>query len=172
MSPHAPRERPPPTDPPPEEPVNLRAASLDDLPLLVRFNAEMAQVTEGRTLDTERLTRGVRRVLEDPARGRYLVAEDDDGELLGGLMVTTEWSDWRDGWFWWIQSVFVREAARRRGVYRALHEHVRAEARARGDVCGLRLYVEYDNGGAQAVYERVGMGRAHYHMFEEDFVLG
>ena len=152
--------------------MKLRAATLDDLPRLVRFNAEMAQVTEGRQLDVERLTRGVRRVLEDAERGRYLVAEAEGGELLGGLMVTREWSDWRDGWFWWIQSVFVREVARRQGVYRALHEHVRAEARERGDVCGLRLYVEHDNAGAQSVYERVGMTRAHYHMYEEDFVLG
>lgn len=151
--------------------MHVRLATQDDLELLVDFNACLARESEGRELDTERLRRGVAAQLADPARGRYHLAERD-GAVLGGLAVTREWSDWRHGWFWWIQSVYVRPEARRGGVYRALHTAVRDAALAAGDVCGLRLYVERENHGAQRTYAAVGMAEAVYALWEEDFVLG
>lgn len=150
--------------------MRVRPAEPDDLSFLVDANAALARETEGRVLDGDVLRRGVSRVLRDPSRGRYFVAVDATGARLGALMVTPEWSDWRDAWFLWIQSVFVHPAARGRGVYRLLHEHVEQLARAEG-AAGLRLYVDAHNAGAQAVYERVGMERAAYEMYEVDFVL-
>jgi GNAT superfamily N-acetyltransferase len=148
----------------------IRAAVAEDGPTLVAFNQELALSTEGKTLDALRLGRGIDRLLADPARGRYLVAEWDH-EPVGCLMLTREWSDWRDGWFWWIQSVFVSSTVRRRGVYRALHDHVLTEARAAGDVCGLRLNVEHGNDSAKSTYQAVGMGPGPYEMYEVDFTL-
>ena len=151
--------------------MKVRPASSMDLDVLVEFNAALARETEDRQLDLERLRAGVKAQLTDAARGHYYLLEVD-GEVLGGLAVTREWSDWRHGWFWWIQSVYVRSSARRRGVYRALHASVREAALAAGDVCGLRLYVERENGAAQHTYAAVGMQEAVYALWEEDFVLG
>nr|WP_240922366.1 GNAT family N-acetyltransferase [Oleiagrimonas sp. C23AA] len=127
----------------------------------------MAMETEGKPLAAETLTRGVQRVLDQPQRGFYLIAELD-GAPVGGLMVTYEWSDWRDGDFWWIQSVYVAPEARRRGVFRALYGEVQTRARRAGAV-GLRLYVETENTRAQATYAGLGMARCHYHMYEAEF---
>jgi GNAT superfamily N-acetyltransferase len=149
----------------------VRSAGHHDIDLLVESNLALARETEGKGLDEARLRAGIRAVLGDRSRGRYFVAERD-GTPVGALMVTTEWSDWRDGEFWWIQSVYVTRAARRTGVYRALHAHVEREARATPGVCGLRLYVERENEAAQRTYEAVGMARSHYDLFEVDFVLG
>ena len=135
-------------------------------------NAAMALETEGRRLDLDRLGRGVSLLLEDRSKGFYLVAEDESGEVVGQLMVTYEWSDWRAGTFWWIQSVYVAPHARRTGVYRALYEHLLQMAREDGGVCGIRLYVERENERAMTTYRALGMARAHYEMFEVDFVLG
>lgn len=146
--------------------LRVRAATPADAEAIAAFNRAMARETEDKGLDEAALLRGVRRALGDSVRGSYRVAELD-GELAGCLLVTREWSDWRDAWFWWIQSVYVAPHARRRGVYGALHAHVLAQARAAGDVCGVRLYVERENGAAQAAYERLGMRRAHYHMYEQ-----
>ena len=146
----------------------VRAAVPADLDALVRFNAAMAQETEGKRLDPARLREGVAAALADPARGRYLVAEQG-GRVAGALLLTREWSDWRNGWFWWIQSVYVRPEDRGRGVYRALHASVLAEARADAGVCGVRLYVDQDNRAAQATYAAVGMQRTHYLFYEVDF---
>jgi ribosomal protein S18 acetylase RimI-like enzyme len=144
------------------------------LAALVHGNAAMALETEGRELERQRLESGVRAVLDEPSRGFYLVATEPDGsgEVVGQLMVTFEWSDWRAGTFWWIQSVYVEPAWRRRGVYRALYEHLLELARADGSVCGVRLYVERDNARARATYEALGMQRAVYELYEVDFVLG
>ncbi len=155
--------------------LRLRRAGPADLEALVDFNAAMARETEGRELDRGRLRAGVRAVLEDPVRGVYWIAEDVTAEpppILGALMITTEWSDWRNAWFWWIQSVYVVPEARGQGVYAALHRRVRAEARSRQDVCGLRLYVERGNRRAARVYEREGLCESAYRLYEEDFVLG
>lgn len=152
----------------------IRPARLDDLDVLVQFSAAMAQETEGRALDVERLRRGTAAVFESPARGFYRVAEwpgQPTGQVIGQLLITFEWSDWRNAAFWWIQSVYVRPDWRRRGVYRRMHEAIVQEARARPDVCGLRLYVERENRAAQTAYGRVGLLPAAYRVFEEDFVL-
>ena len=151
--------------------MRVRPATPADLDVLVDFNAAMALETEDRRLDPDRLRAGVSTALSDPARGAYRVAERD-GRVVGALLLTREWSDWRNGWFWWIQSVYVAPDARGRGVYRALHESVLAEARADGKVCGVRLYVEQDNRAAQATYAAVGMRRARYAVYEDDFTAG
>lgn len=152
----------------------VRLARPDDVDELVSFGAAMAMETEDRTLDRERLRRGTLAVLESPVRGFYLVAELPEEPLkviVGQLLVTYEWSDWRNATFWWIQSVYVHPDWRRRGVYRRLHESVLMQARAQGNVCGVRLYVEEQNEAAQAVYRRVGLSPSPYLVFEDDFVL-
>lgn len=146
--------------------VVVREARASDHAVLCAYNQAMAEETEGRRLDGERLSAGVRAVLEDAAKGRYLVAERD-GRVVGQLMLTWEWSDWRNGVFWWIQSVYVEPGARRGGIYRALHERVVELARAGGDACGVRLYVEVENHAARATYERLGMTPCRYGMYEQ-----
>lgn len=142
----------------------IRPASIADLPDLVAWNAAMAWETEHKQLDPAILQRGVRGVFEQPQRGFYLVAERD-GVAVGSLLVTYEWSDWRDGDFWWIQSVYVVPAARRGGVFRELYADVEQRAQAAGAI-GLRLYVETENRHAQATYAGLGMQRCHYFMYE------
>jgi GNAT superfamily N-acetyltransferase len=158
----------------PVDRVTVRPARPDDLDVLVRFSAAMAKETEGRTLDLERLRAGTRAVFEDPARGFYRVAEvraPSGDQVVGQLLVTFEWSDWRNATFWWIQSVYVHPDWRRKGVYRRLHDAVLQEARVRPDVCGVRLYVEAGNRIAQEAYARVGLGPSSYAVFETDFIL-
>jgi ribosomal protein S18 acetylase RimI-like enzyme len=147
--------------------IAIRAATRADLAHLVAWNAAMAAETEDKVLDREVLERGVEAVLDDAARGFYLVAESG-GEVVGSLMITYEWSDWRDGMFWWIQSVYVAPAARQRGMFRVLYGDTARRARAAGAV-GLRLYVERENARAQQTYERLGMQRCRYHMYESAF---
>lgn len=151
--------------------IVVREAASRDAELLASFNRRMALETEQKELDPERALRGVRGVFEDPARGTYFVAEAG-ARPVGACLVTREWSDWRDGEFWWLQSVFVLPELRGRGVFRALYDVVLARARASTRVCGLRLYVEQENARAQAVYAAVGMHASHYRFFEIDFVLG
>ncbi|MFZ9889314.1 MAG: GNAT family N-acetyltransferase, partial [Myxococcota bacterium] len=127
--------------------LRIREAVAADHATLCQFNLAMAQESEGRDLDPEVLARGVTAVLLDRSRGVYIVAERE-GDVVGQLMLTSEWSDWRCGLFWWIQSVYVVPSARRTGVYRALHAHVLSLAKAAGDVVGVRLYVEEHNVGA------------------------
>ncbi len=148
--------------------VRVREASAPDEGIVAGFNARLAEESEGRTLDPETLRAGVRAVLGSAERGRYFVAELG-GVVVGQLMITTEWSDWRNGWFWWIQSVYVAPAARRRGVYRTLYVEVEKLARQREDVCGLRLYVEESNEKARATYARLGMQRTGYLLYETDW---
>ena len=131
----------------------------------------MALETEHLSLDLDRLRDGVHGLFEQPGRGVYYIAEVN-GRRAGQMMITYEWSDWRNGTFWWIQSVWVEPEFRGQGVFKALYGHVKNLAEASPGVCGLRLYVEKDNLRAQATYERVGMRRTVYQMFEVDFVLG
>ena len=149
------------------EPVQLavRDATLDDADTIVSFNERMAVETEGRHLDHATISAGVRRLLEDGARGRYWLAASSDA-IVGQIMITLEWSDWRNGYFWWIQSVYVIPEMRGRGVFRALFDHVQALARDAGDACGLRLYVERENTAALSTYEALGMHDAGYRMME------
>ncbi len=146
--------------------ITVRPATPADIAHLVDWNAAMAEETEARTLDHEVLEQGVRGVLDDPRRGFYLLAERD-GETVGSLLVTYEWSDWRNGDFWWIQSVYVIPAARRQGVFRALYADTARRAHAASAV-GLRLYVELENRRAQKTYENLGMQRCRYHMYETE----
>jgi GNAT superfamily N-acetyltransferase len=139
------------TNPPREEAVKVRRAMIGDAPILAEYNRRMAWETEAKELDPKVLGPGVAKVFDDPAKGFYLVAEADVG-IVGQLMITYEWSDWRNGWFWWIQSVYVVESHRRRGVFRALVDEVKRLAAVGGDVIGLRLYVETENVRAQATY--------------------
>ncbi len=145
---------------------HIRRATPADAERIAAANIAMALETEHLRLDPATALRGASHALADPARAVYYVAESHAAPV-GQMMITPEWSDWRDGFFWWIQSVYVAPPARGAGVFRALYEHVRAEARRAADVCGLRLYVDDRNAGAQATYERVGMRRTGYLMYEE-----
>ncbi len=146
--------------------LSLRPARLDDADVITRFNVAMALETEGLALDPVRAGRGARALLGDPQKGLYFVAERA-GAPVGQLMITYEWSDWRDAWWWWIQSVWVEPDARRGGVYRALYAHVVQAAKAAG-CCGVRLYVERANAKAQATYRALGMKQARYELFESE----
>jgi ribosomal protein S18 acetylase RimI-like enzyme len=146
--------------------IRVRDAVGSDLEFLAHGNEAMALETEHRTLDAGTVRRGVATALDDVAHGRYFIAEDESGKALGQLMVTYEWSDWRNGQFWWIQSVYVVPAARRLGVFKALYRHVEGLARSATGVCGLRLYVESNNATAQRTYTRCGMHDAGYRVME------
>jgi ribosomal protein S18 acetylase RimI-like enzyme len=145
--------------------LSIRRGRPDDTPAVTEMNARMALETERKSLDLATLTRGVRAVLSDENHGIYFVAELE-GAVAAQLMITREWSDWRDGWIWWIQSVYVRPEARRQGIFRALYDHVLGEAARAQDVVGLRLYVERDNETAQRVYLSLGMQWTTYHVLE------
>ena len=145
--------------------MNIRIAAGEDAAALVEFNQAMALETEGKRLDAQILKRGVEAVFSDERKGFYIVAETH-GKIVGGLMITYEWSDWRASWFWWIQSVYIAPEFRGTGVYRKLYEFVVVKAKGRGDVCGFRLYVEKENAAARAVYEKLEMEQSHYFMYE------
>jgi GNAT superfamily N-acetyltransferase len=146
-------------------PLAVRRATPADAAIVVDFNRRLAEESEGKTLDVGLLAPGVAAGLADPGKALYFLAEDD-GQVLGLVMITFEWSDWRNGWFWWVQSVYVRPEARRRGVFRALFEHVRKTAEDDPAVIGLRLYVEAENHTAHQTYERLGMAWTTYHVME------
>ena len=151
--------------------IQIRSAVLADAPLLQEFNCALAQETESRALDAGVVHAGVMAFLTDPGKGRYFVAESG-GAIAGQLALTYEWSDWRNGNFWWIQSVYVRADFRARGVFRALYQHVEQLARQTGGCCGLRLYVEHHNTRAHEVYRRLGLASAGYEVLEKDFTRG
>jgi len=154
--------------------LNIRLAKPEDATIIESFSAAMALETESRHLDRDRLHDGTVALLHSPDRGFFMVAEleqADNRRLLGQLMITYEWSDWRNGVFWWIQSVYVDPAWRRQSVFRLMHQTVMAAAKASPNVCGVRLYVEGNNNVAQAVYRKVGLTPSSYAIFETDFVL-
>lgn len=146
-------------------PPTVRQAIAADAPVIVEFNCRLAAESENKTLDPAVVTAGVAAGMADPNKARYFVAEDD-GAAVGMLMLTFEWSDWRNGWLWWIQSVYVRQEARRRGVFRALYDHVYRAAQADPTVIGLRLYMEENNHLAEQTYRGVGMTPAGYVVFQ------
>lgn len=153
--------------------ILMRTARVDDVDTITSFSAAMALETEGRRLDQERLRHGTLSLLNSPAYGCFHVAEMTEPSpptLIAQLMITYEWSDWRNGMFWWIQSVYVDPAWRRQGVFRHMHDAVLAEAQSRPDVCGVRLYVEKANHVAQAAYRRVGLTPCSYAVYEKDFL--
>jgi GNAT superfamily N-acetyltransferase len=147
--------------------LQVRPATPADLEIIVAFNEALAEETEGLLLDPNTLREGVRALLEGRAPGRYWTA-DLDGQTVGQLLITFEWSDWRNCMVWWIQSVHVAPAARRRGVFRALYDTAKQQARAAG-AGGLRLYVDTTNAAAQDVYAAIGMNGNHYRVFEDMF---
>jgi GNAT superfamily N-acetyltransferase len=144
----------------------IRRATPADEAVLVDFNLAIAWETEHKRLNRDVLTVGVRAVFADVARGFYTVAENERGEVVGQMMVTYEWSDWRNGWFWWVQSVYVRADARRAGVFRALYREIERQALSDPTVIGLRLYFERDNARAQATYRALGMIDTNYGIME------
>jgi GNAT superfamily N-acetyltransferase len=144
----------------------IRRALSQDIAELAEFNIKMAHETEGIELIPEVITAGVKTMIDNPQMGFYLVVELDNG-IQASLMITTEWSDWRNGIFWWIQSVYVRPQYRRQGLYRELYLRVKELAEQESAVCGFRLYVERDNTAAQTTYESLGMIETEYKMFEE-----
>jgi ribosomal protein S18 acetylase RimI-like enzyme len=146
--------------------VSIRKAQLRDRDAIAAFNRAMALETEGRALIPELIDAGVLRLLNDPSLGFYLVAERA-GKVVGCLMVTNEWSDWRNGLFWWVQSVYVEPGSRRQGVYRRLYDFIRELARAEPGICGFRLYVEKENAIAQKTYRSLGMAQTDYLVYEE-----
>ena len=150
-------------------PPTVRPARTSDARRIAEFQRAMALETEGKELDEDVVLAGVRRALRDPAKARYLVAELG-GEVVSCLGLTLEWSDWRNGWFWWIQSVYTAPEERGCGAYRALYEEVLSQARAADDVLGVRLYVATENAAARAVYEKLGMREVGYRPYEADLV--
>ncbi len=148
--------------------LTVRDAGPGDAAVLVAYNSAMAAETEGKTLDPERIGPGVAGLLADASRGRYWVAECR-GQVVGQIMVTYEWSDWRNGNLWWIQSVYVHPDWRRKGVFSALYRHVESLAAAQADVIGLRLYVEENNQRAQRTYAALGMVKPSYLVMEALF---
>ena len=147
---------------------SVRVGEEKDTDTLAKFNIAMAWETEQKKLSPDVVARGVQTLLDDPRHGFYVVAEFDR-EVVGSLMVTYEWSDWRDASFWWIQSVYIKPEFRKQGVFRRLYEFVKEKASQETHVCGFRLYVEQENITAQQTYERVGMSRIPYELYEESF---
>jgi GNAT superfamily N-acetyltransferase len=149
-------------------PMSIRAAELADLDTIARFNQSMAMETEGKSLASVTIRLGVGAVLQDPAKGVYYLAENED-RIIGQMMLTTEWSDWRNAEFWWIQSVFVDPAWRGQKVFSALYRHVEQLGRRHPGCCGLRLYVEQENVHARNVYNKLGMIWTRYDLMETEF---
>ena len=151
-----------------DSPLTIREATASDVECIVRFNQLLARETEDKQLDPARLRAGVEQGLARPDACRYYLAEQN-GRVIGQTMVTCEWSDWRNGLFWWIQSVYVDHGHRRGGVFRALFRHVEAAAKRSPDVCGLRLYVDQTNDRAISTYRRLGMKGTEYVVYEVDW---
>ncbi len=148
--------------------LSIRDGTPEDTSLVADFNRLLALESEGIALDCTVLHQGVSAVLEDASKGRYFLAEHG-GRVIGQTLITYEWSDWRNGWFWWIQSVYISREARRRGVFRRIHDHIMSRAMAASDVCGVRLYVDQHNHSAKEVYSKLGLKRTGYQFFERVF---
>ena len=146
--------------------ILIRAATFDDVDVITEFNCRLAQETENRILNRKTVDAGVRRGLELGDEVQYFVAENEAG-VIGQIMLTREWSDWRNGEFWWLQSVYVHAEFRRRGIFRRLMQHVNDLAKSTPGVVGLRLYMANDNRNAQQTYERCGFQFEHYVVGEQ-----
>jgi GNAT superfamily N-acetyltransferase len=148
--------------------IIVRSARVSDLEILAQFNLALAQESENLVLDAARVTLGVRALLVDSSKGIYYVAEAESN-IIGQVLITYEWSDWRNGNFWWLQSVYVQKDFRSRGVFKMLFAHIVELARLEKDVCGLRLYMDAHNGSARLAYERLGMKQTNYQILEQMF---
>jgi GNAT superfamily N-acetyltransferase len=146
-------------------PVSIRRGTHADCPTIIDFNRRLALESEDKILDLAELTAGVAAAMDDPNKGPYYLAVEA-GKIVGQMQITFEWSDWRNGWIWWIQGVYVRSEARRRGVFRALYDYVYEQAKRAGNVIGLRLYVDQNNHGAQATYREMEMEPSNYLLYE------
>ena len=143
----------------------IRRAAASDAKIIAEFNISMAKETETLQLDAEVVYAGVQALIQNDDMGFYLVFEKNE-KVVGSLMITKEWSDWRNGVFWWIQSVYVPPEFRRQGIYRSLYQEVQKLASSE-NVCGFRLYVEKDNAAAQQTYKKLGMHETHYLLYEQ-----
>ncbi len=155
--------------------IRIRRAEPDDTNTITAFNTVLAFETEHRHLEQDRLRDGIRSLLSHPEYGFYLIADYSSHDVIqpiGQLMITFEWSDWRNGVFWWIQSVYVVPDQRGRGVYQTMHQYILAQSSEDQRVCGIRLYVARDNQQAHRAYRRVGLLPSPYELYEQDFVLG
>ena len=149
-------------------PIQIRDGRPEDAPVIAEYNRRMALETESKELDAETVERGVKQGLLQPGKCRYFVAEVQ-GSVIGQAMVTYEWSDWRNGDLWWIQSVYVHPDHRRQGIFKKLYQHIETLARKNTSARGLRLYVEEENTTGQTVYKNLGMSHAGYHVYEREF---
>lgn len=145
--------------------INIRRAEPKDIPFIIEFQKKMAFETENIRLDDPAVETGVNTVFKDTSKGFYIIAEDD-GNVIASLMLTPEWSDWRNGYFLWIQSLYVLTAHRNKGVFKKIYEFTKKLILSGNNYFGLRLYVEMNNTLAQEVYTKVGMDGNHYKMYE------
>lgn len=152
----------------PPSPIQIREGRPEDATVIAKYNRRMALETEGKELDSETVRKGVEQGLHQPKKCRYFVAETQNS-VIGQAMVTYEWSDWRNGDLWWIQSVYVHPDHRRQGIFKKLYQHIETLARKNTNIRGLRLYVEEENTVGQAVYKKLGMSHAGYHIYEKEF---
>jgi GNAT superfamily N-acetyltransferase len=145
--------------------IKIRKAKLSDAEHIVELQLQMAQETEGLGLNKDVVSKGVRGVFQEPARGTYWVAEEKD-KLLGVLLAIPEWSDWRNGTVLWIHSLYVVPRARGKGVFKKLYLNLKKQVKRSAELMGLRLYVDKRNKSAQKVYEKMGMSMEHYELYE------
>lgn len=143
----------------------IRKADIDDTEIIAEYNCKMARETEDIELERETVYQGVKNAISDN-KSRYYLYERE-GLVVGQMMITREWSDWRNGFFWWIQSVYVHVNYRNRGIFKSLYQHIEKLAAANDEVCGLRLYVEKDNDIARQIYNKLGMNETDYLLYEE-----
>ena len=148
--------------------VTIRYGNRNDLDAIITFQKEMALETESKELEHHVISEGVKAILEDEKKGFYVVAECNN-EVVASLMITQEWSDWRNAFFWWIQSVYVLLEFRRQNIFTRLYSFVENQTRNSPDVCGLRLYVEKENTSAKNTYESLGMKKTGYNLYELEF---
>ncbi|HEY5730935.1 MAG TPA: N-acetyltransferase [Anaerolineales bacterium] len=149
-------------------PIQIREGRPEDAPIIADYNQRLALETEGKELDSKTVGKGVEQGLLQPDKCRYFIAEVQ-GSVIGQAMITYEWSDWRNGDLWWIQSVYVHPDYRRQGIFKKLYQHIETLASNDSKVQGLRLYVEEENATGQTVYKKLGMSHAGYHVYEREF---
>ena len=147
--------------------VEINKATLDDAVVIAEFNRRMAKETENMILDENVILNGVKNLMQQSDLGFYIVAKIEN-QVCGCLMITKEWSDWRNGLIWWIQSVYIHPDHRRKGIFRKMYQYISDYAKEQG-IIGLRLYVEHSNSVAQKTYSELGMNKCEYHIFEQIF---
>lgn len=145
--------------------ITIRKAKQDEWTIIASFQQAMALETEGIQLDHASLIKGIKAVFNDPSKGCYYVAATDQ-QIVGSLMITYEWSDWRNKTVFWIQSVYVHPEHRRKGIYRQLYDFIQNIAAKDDAIGGVRLYVDKTNQNAIKTYESLGMNGEHYQLFE------